>query len=745
MPTTPRPERSGAVRRSRPVARFALAAALLTGSLAVTTAPTYAVTGTPDSTNGYTYTAQVVVGDAMRGCSAVLVDRDWLLTAASCFAEAPAQSLAVPPGKPRLKTTATIGRTDLGTNQGAVRDIVELVPRTDRDLALARLSRPVTEVTPIPLAGAAPTAGEELRFAGYGRTTTDWAPVKLHTGALTVGAPSATSATYTGKDGAAACMGDAGGPVVRTVNGAHQLVALNSRSYQGSCFGIATTETRTGGVVTRVDDLASWVESKVVATSITDFNCDGAEDIAIGDPKATVGGKASAGVIRVVYGDGKGTAEITQDLDWVPGDAEADDWFGEVIDAVDHDEDGCTDLVVGVPAEDLGSAVDAGVVDVLHGARGGIGTGAATLHLEQGTGSGAVAAAASQSGDRMGHAVAAGRTSAGEPYLLIGVPGQNSGSLAKAGMVFYLRGKTNTSVTQNSPNVPGGDEAGDGFGTSVAADGSHLAVGAPAETVGGHAGAGSVWTFGHTVGADGIPTPLAGITQDSDALSGGSEAGDEFGATLAMADYTTAGPATATESVLAIGSPGEGLSVDNVNRAETGRVIAVRITATGTYSQLNSFWQGTNEDGVSGASEPGDHFGDQIAIVNTAPRAQSTAATMRIAVGVSGEDIGSAPDAGAVQTFSLLGAPGNSDLWIAPGSAGIPGSPGTDQYVGHNIHFTGTKLYVGMPYGPSSYGSLHALPMSNAIAGGTVAQVTTYQPGTGGLPPVGDRFGHSAR
>lgn len=35
--------------------------------------------------------------------------------------------------------------------------------------------------------------------------------------------------------------------------------------------------------------------------------------------------------------------------------------------------------------------------------------------------------------------------------------------------------------------------------------------------------------------------------------------------------------------------------------------------------------------------------------------------------------------------------------------------------------------------------------MSNVTAGGTVAAVTTYQPGQGGLPATGARFGLAAR
>lgn len=728
-------------RRLRPAA---LGTVLAAGSLALCAVPASAVTGTPvaDSDTTYAYTAQVIIGEHDRGCSAVLVDTEWLLTAASCFADDPATSLAVPSGAPQKKTTAVIGRADLAGTQGAERRVVELVPRTDRDVVLARLNRPVTNVTPIALASAAPAAGAELTFAGYGRTKTEWAPLKLHTGTYTVDSVAATSANVTGKDGAAVCMGDTGGPAIS----AGKLAGLSSRSSQGGCYGTDATQTSTAGVIARVDDLASWVNSKVGATRITDFNGDGVEDIAIADPAGTVASKTNAGLVRISYGGGKGTAEINQDLAWVAGDAEQGDWFGDAIDTVDYNEDGYTDLVVGTTLEDVGSVVDAGFVDVLYGAAGGLGTGPVTsTHFEQGAGAGAIKAAASETGDRMGDALAAGTTVAGEPYIVIGVPGEALGTIAKAGAAFYLRGTTNIAVHQDKTDVPGAAEANDGFGASVAADANHIAIGAPNENIGGDNAAGNLAVFSHTLHADGHPKPLFGLDQDLENVSGGAEANDDFGAALSLTEFRPSGAAAATDSILAIGSPGEAVVVGTENRADAGRVVVGRVTAAGAWDELRELKQGTADDDVSGTSEAGDRMGETLTAVNTAPRAFGTTATMRLAVGTPGEALGTTDNAGAVHTFSLVAAAGANDRWIEAGDGdGIPGTPGANQYLGRNMHYTGTKLYVGMPYGPG-LGALYALPMSNTVNGGTVAAVTTYKPGTGGFPNVGTRFGAQAR
>ncbi|MFE3657628.1 FG-GAP repeat domain-containing protein [Streptomyces sp. NPDC059165] len=107
----------------------------------------------------------------------------------------------------------------------------------------------------------------------------------------------------------------------------------------------------------------------------SDFNGDGLRDVVIADPMATVSGKARAGLIHVVLGGGKGTVEVSQDMANVSDVAEAGDQFGFSFAVYDADKDGCSDLAVGVPYEDVYNVPDAGLVQVLYGSTVGIGQG----------------------------------------------------------------------------------------------------------------------------------------------------------------------------------------------------------------------------------------------------------------------------------------------------------------------------------------------------------------------------------
>ncbi|MGW7587139.1 trypsin-like serine protease [Kitasatospora sp. NPDC054768] len=229
-----------------------LVAAAAAGALATfATPPAVAVPGDTAADGSYAATARIVVGDHLRGCTGTLVDRYWVLTAASCFSDDPAQPQALAAGAPKWTTTVTVGAKSA--------QVAELVPRTDRDLVMARLATAVDGVAVLPLATTAPTAGQSLRVPGFGRTKDEWVPGKLHSGVFSLDSVAPTGIGTTGTGGAVVCKGDTGAPVIRETGGKAELVAVASRSWQGGCLGTPATETRTGAYSSRVDNLGDWV------------------------------------------------------------------------------------------------------------------------------------------------------------------------------------------------------------------------------------------------------------------------------------------------------------------------------------------------------------------------------------------------------------------------------------------------------------------------------------------------------
>ncbi|MEV4121747.1 FG-GAP-like repeat-containing protein [Micromonospora sp. NPDC049645] len=250
-----------------------LAAGLLHG------VPSQAISsGSVVTDDAFQFAAKIDIGSGLRSCSGALINPYWSLTAKSCFSFDGQPVVAGVPPKP---TTITVGRLDLTKPTGAVVTALRLVPHPDRDVVLVRLSRRVA-VTPASIGATPPAVGEQLTVAGFGRTATEWVPNQLHAGAFSVQSADAGTLGLAGVGQATICRGDLGGPTVRMVGGAPQLVALHRTSWQGGCLG--ETETRRDAVETRVDDLGAWVASNAPVAANdrnTDFNGDGRDDAAM--------------------------------------------------------------------------------------------------------------------------------------------------------------------------------------------------------------------------------------------------------------------------------------------------------------------------------------------------------------------------------------------------------------------------------------------------------------------------------
>ncbi|MET9634255.1 trypsin-like serine protease [Lentzea sp. NPDC006480] len=216
--------------------------------------------GTVVSGGQYGFVARVAHSGG--ACSGALVDRFWVITAASCFPANPQGGMPASPVK------VTLGDVDLGRGTGTTADVVELVRRGDRDVVLAKLAAPVVDVAPVSLGTAAPVAGQALQVSGFGRTATEWVPDKPRIAPFSVSSVDPLRFTSTGANGVDTCKGDAGGPALRTSGGVVELVGVSTTSWQHGC--LAVTESRQGSTHARIDDIAAWVRDTAATTAVAE-------------------------------------------------------------------------------------------------------------------------------------------------------------------------------------------------------------------------------------------------------------------------------------------------------------------------------------------------------------------------------------------------------------------------------------------------------------------------------------------
>ncbi|MBU0496133.1 MAG: FG-GAP repeat protein [Chloroflexi bacterium] len=284
-----------------------------------------------------------------------------------------------------------------------------------------------------------------------------------------------------------------------------------------------------------------------------DFNGDGRDDLAVGVPYENTGASEleDAGVVQVLYGSASGLTatgnqEWYQDSPNVPDTAEVQDYFGLALAAGDFNGDGRDDLAVGVVGEDIGSAANAGVVHVLYGSASGLTITGTQLWSQDSPG----ILDAVEAGDGFGGSLAAGDLNGdGRDDLAVGACTEDTGAseIENAGVVHVLYGSAsgltatgNQEWYQDSPGILDAAEAGDAFGSALAAgdlngDGrDDLAVGVSYEDTGAseieHAGVVHV-LYGTASGL--TATGNQEWYQDSPGIQDVSEAGDNFGWALA--------------------------------------------------------------------------------------------------------------------------------------------------------------------------------------------------------------------
>lgn len=435
-----------------------------------------------------------------------------------------------------------------------------------------------------------------------------------------------------------------------------------------------------------------------------DFNGDGHRDTYIADPWATVGGVAEAGNVVVIDGQSGVKTVLDQGLAEVPDSAEAADRFGHATAVLDLNKDGCSDLAIGTPYENSadGTKTDSGRVDVLYGTPTGLGKGPAAESFVQGANR---MPGTEASFDNVGYALAAGRTRAGEPFLIVGAPaddvsGQDSGS------VTYLRSDLRILLDQAGNGQA--DETDDRAGWALAATADHFAVGYPGESTGpANQHAGQVCVFQHTL-SNGRPALVKCVNQDSSGVDDSMEAGDSFGTAVSMAHYRAVGQADGTDSVLVVGVPGE----DYSSKADTGIMQQFRVSGT-AVTQLALVTQNTVAG--AGSDEPGDLFGQSLLVVNTAPAAEVSATTLLVAVGAPGEDNGAVVDSGLVRVFAAGTASISGAAAVERTAGALPGTLTVREYVGLHLGGNPTELLVAAAY--SGQRGVYAIRWTDLAAG----------------------------
>jgi len=223
-----------------------------------------------------------------------------------------------------------------------------------------------------------------------------------------------------------------------------------------------------------------------------DFNGDGFDDLAIGNP----GENELRGSVHVIFGSANNLTSNGNQR-WRQGggpngkledDDDRSDLFGLALAAGDFDGDGFDDLAVGVPGE----SGQEGVVNVIYGSNGGL-TDNGNQRWRQGNDDNGRLEGddGREDGDGFGSELTvADFNGDGFDDLAVGVPGENSGRGA-VNVIYGSRGRLSSSGnqrwSQQQDDITGGAERGNGFGSALAGadfngDGfDDLGVGLPGE------------------------------------------------------------------------------------------------------------------------------------------------------------------------------------------------------------------------------------------------------------------------